>query len=150
MLRYLRIAATLLSLTACALFVALWLSSYYWWCYIRVPSQTLEFQLISVLGRVNACVFDMSGRVRPLKAHVGKIDEEALTVRRTIESYENQRGFGAVKAGWAAVMAIPHWFLVLLSGALTGTMQIKRFSLRALLIAMTLVAVLLGAIAVFP
>jgi hypothetical protein len=57
-------------------------------------------------------------------------------------------GFAVVRATpFGFFVIVPHWFLVLLTGALAALPWIKRpyrFSFRTLLIAMTVLAVFLG------
>jgi hypothetical protein len=57
-------------------------------------------------------------------------------------------GFGIQFSPWQfVVIAIPHWFAIVSAGILAAIPWIRwRFSLRTLLIAMTLVAVTIGAI----
>jgi hypothetical protein len=141
----LRRAATALCVTLCGLMCALWAASYFFWAYIHfTPSGTHELQIISVLGRINICYFDVTGRTRPWDSYLGRIDENARTVRRSMEIYEGPIGIGMHRAEWSVALAVPYWLVVGICGLLAALAQIKRFSFRALLVAMTLLAGLLG------
>ena len=51
------------------------------------------------------------------------------------------------------MLIVPHWFLVIVSGCLAVVLKPKprlRFSLRDLLVAMTMVAVVVAALAALP
>jgi hypothetical protein len=68
-----------------------------------------------------------------------------------IKPYEAFLGFGLCRAeGELYGIILPYWFLVVATGAPATVLLVKasswRFSLRTLLIAMTLVAVVLGVI----
>ena len=59
----------------------------------------------------------------------------------------NMFGFGIHKARGTDTIMMPYWFLVLLSAVFAAAPWIRhQFSLRTLLIATTLIAVLLGLI----
>ena len=59
--------------------------------------------------------------------------------------------FDSYFAPSAWYVALPCWFLVITLGTLSGLPWVKwRFSLRTLLIATTLVAVVLGVVAMMP
>jgi hypothetical protein len=119
MLRYLRIAVTALSLTACVLLILFWVRDYRdrwsWIDRMRAERRLLANQFYFVVEQPTP-----SGII---KVHL-RNDAVALTL------------FG-----------IPYWALVLSCAVIGSTPWIhwsKRFSLRTLLIATTLVAVGLG------
>jgi hypothetical protein len=138
-------ALTALLSAPCALLCALWISSYFFWGYIHfIPSGTQEIQVISIQGRINVCYFDMTGRTRPWDSFLGRIDERALTVGRSIDSYQGPLGFGRKRAGRSVAVAIPYWFVLCCCALFYGLPHIKRFSIRALLITTALVASILS------
>jgi hypothetical protein len=147
MLKYLRIAVTALSLTACVLLVALWVRSY-WWSdnfMLRLPNPHV-FIIHSMYGQTDwylSSGFKFSGTWTI----------EANTVARETEgiaggppSWLRQLSFFRLHR---RPVSFPHWVLVLLFAIFAAAPWIrwsKRFSLRTLLIATTLVAVVLGAV----
>jgi hypothetical protein len=71
---------------------------------------------------------------------------EAETLTQHVRRFANAQGFGIERGGSKAIL-IPYWFLLVIGGTCTAVPWIRwssRFSLRTLLIATTLVAVLLG------
>jgi hypothetical protein len=145
MLRYLRIVVSALSLMACVLLVAFWVRSYR-------STETAAGRLIapygfgvnSQCGRLNFMVFEDGklGIKRRWGLSCEPVGDECVRFGPTWF-------FGPLVAGtWLVV--IPHWFLALVAAALAGLPWLKwRFSLRTLLIAMTIVAVILGIVAAF-
>src|SRR3982751_549666 len=133
--RNLRVAWSVFCGLACILLIVLWVRSY-WWVDIANHSQ---YSLTSMQGKL--CVnesFDVLGNpvTRPASFTLvnrfwgSAFETSGLTIRR--------RGTG---------LAIPYWSLLLPMAALAGITWIRwRFTLRTLLIATTLVAVVLGAI----
>ena len=136
-IRYLRIAVTALSLTACVLLIALWVRSYWWWDRIYRVSAASRLQSIgSNRGTVR---FESSHfRFRP---HTWRYFSNP-----DYEMYESFRWHFINGNGY---IQVPHWLIVLIgAGAATVPWihRLRRFSLRTLLIAMTLIAVGLGII----
>jgi hypothetical protein len=136
-LKYLRIAVTALCLTACVLLVALWMRSY------------SRFD-------ANRGMFSAMGRVYINGATINLEPEDLLT-EPEVQVYQTRFGTsvlavlgGRVKISMARPDAVlPYWALTLLAAILATVPWLpwsKRFSLRALLIATTLVAVGLGMI----
>ena len=158
MLKYLRIAVTALSLTACVLLIALWVRSYWWMdsLYINYYGGTdritytdvKSLRFFSVSGRIGISNRQMRWAPRILLTHSRQT--------RPYKEYKDESGQISTSAWfrlmrWKAmwVLHIPDWFLVLTFGVLAGLPwfpRSKRFSLRTLLIATTLVAVGLGLI----
>ena len=119
MLRYLRIAASVLCVTACVLLVALWVRSY--------------------------CVYDLRSHITSrLRFYV-------------FESFEGQVRvaiFDLQAAAWEpGSVTVPYWLAVSITGMGVTILLMRRpyrFSLRTLLIATTLIAVVLGLVVAFP
>jgi hypothetical protein len=147
-LRYLRIAATAMSLMACVLLVALWMRSYTWcdiFC-LRIdgkPDQWLQ----SLDGKLT---YDGRGPLA-IKKRFEWIIHPAENWRRSEDwATKPVLGFQWSIGGYPRPM-IPHWFPTLIFAALAVLpwLHWRRFSLRTLLIVMTVAAVLMGAIAYF-
>jgi hypothetical protein len=122
MLKYLRIAVTALSLTACMLLVALWVRSY--WRHDFVISGIFrdkrEFDLYSGNGWLGLSVFD----------------------------YGPGLAFYEQSIASQMLLQLPYWQVVAVDLMLAlGPWIPKRLSLREFLVAVTLVAISLGIIA---
>jgi hypothetical protein len=161
MLKYLLIAVTALSLTACVLLIALWVRSY-WWCDIfekRTASQLI--QVDSQSGRLSFHQFNpVTLKVSPTNT---KTLLDALAIgrfysccpvakipRRPYWHQVSTLGVGHFSGGLDRVMFVPHWLPILILAACTALPWIRsspRFGLRTLLIATTLVAVGLRVVA---
>ena len=146
MLKYLRIAVTALSLTACVLLIALWVRSYWWidsvevtygrWYYVG------SWHGVISLGTLDADTYDESGwelESTPEPPH-------PLPARFVLPQPWGFEYLGGISCD----ANVPHWFLLTLS-ALSGIAPwihwSRRFSIRTLLIATTLVALTLGIVA---
>jgi hypothetical protein len=131
MLKYLRIAVTALSLTACLLLVALWVRSY-WWVDAVYIAHTYS------AGSMQGDMYVMPGIYNSTPAHVVEHDIGPIHTR-SIWNADAKTVFqidGRV---------VPVWILVLSLAALALLPWLRwRFSLRTLLIVTTLVAVGLG------
>jgi hypothetical protein len=139
MLKYLRIAVTALSLMACVLLVALWVRSYwvqdvvYGWFpfpgYLQINSSCGDIKVIANAEKQEA-MWQYNSRA-----------PKALGPNWYFKWEQHAR------FGWWLDITIPHWYLLL---ALAGSAAIlwvswsRRFSLRTLPIATTLIAVALG------
>ena len=142
MLKYLRIAVTALSLTACVLLIALWVRSYSTNDYLTIgglkDSQTVLLQ--SIKGSIVVAHFNERNRPNNFDAyfHIPMVANAS-------------KGCPAVFFDDAELkcLIIRHWFLVTATTALAALPWMRwRFSLRTLLIATTLVAVGLGIVVV--
>jgi hypothetical protein len=143
MLKYLRIAVTALSLTACVLLIALWVRSYWRFDGIyKLYKNGMSLTLASNNGAI--LIPDEKQTLFVRYAHQGW----KLRSKRAVPIILNAQW---MPAPGKPLVVIPHWFPVLLFSTLAAVPWIhwsKRFSLRALLIATTLVAVGLGIVAV--
>jgi hypothetical protein len=161
MLKYLRIAVTALSLTACVLLVALWVRSYWWSDEVGVlpigrlrtsaREQTIAAWGITAGSERGTCEFTANEdtAIYPyiFSEYIGHFvfDDEweehgllgfNLWLKEDAFSHD-------------LLVETPHWFWVFASAMLAATPWLPycpRFSLRTLLIATTLVAVGLAAI----
>jgi hypothetical protein len=144
MLNYLRIAVAILSLTACGLLIALWVRSYWWDDVIGGPILWPGgCSLASTRGRLL-----LSG----IEPHDPITTWEFLSINASSPYAIPKDFFGPVFAlnlatEDGAYIHVPHWFPAAIAAAVTIILAKRwRFSLRALLIATTLVAVVLGLI----
>ena len=142
LLKYLRFAVSALCLVASLLLIALWVRSYQTIDSLMGPLIGAQgFSLLSDRGRLNLVVF------------IGG-DEG-------VENEWGQSSYAVATANWEIIgrpwafnsspseswyVRAPHWFPAFVVAALASVPWFRRFSLRTLLIAMTLVAVLLGII----
>ena len=145
MLKYVRIAVTALSLTACVLLIALWVRSYYVADAITgYTTNNNSILLSSFWGRTLLSIgppiqrrLAVGADIRHSKYAVG----EWIAVPQEVTT----SGFGAHWGDNGIVIMSPLWFLATLAGVVAVLPWVaRRFSLRTLLIAMTLVAVALG------
>jgi hypothetical protein len=154
MLKYLRIAVTALSLTACVLLIALWVRSYRRGVTAWVqPTAARSVMFGSRWGRLTLCM--EPGFARRFIRVTHSIDDESPPMDR--KAFEFRRryvvnddgGLGWLR-GYSRTVIFPHWFAVALVGVVAVAPWLRwRFSLRTLLIATTLVAVGLGTVVYF-
>jgi hypothetical protein len=157
-IQLLRIAASAVCLIVCALFVVLWVRSYYGKDLLngRLPVGQ-GIMADSWQGRVTLVGIPISERtdfhwglsVIPADTWLGILRYMSGEMSQDRDVF----GFNLkMRAPLDWKVASPHWFLVLLFAAFGAAPWIrwsKRFSLRTLLIATTLIAVVLGLIVVF-
>jgi hypothetical protein len=153
MLHYLRIAVTALSLTACVLLIALWVRSYWWHDMVACGFTSKDGIIIdSTNGGLGLLRMSLHGTpttfVNWKVTSIWSPSEGPLP----IGSEESYTAFFFKRLTDGFSLSVPYWFLVLLFaalGTLAYTSRWKRFSLRTLLIATTLVAVALGTVIYF-
>ena len=139
MLKYLRIAATALSLTACVLLVVLWVRSYWRLDAVGVWDGAA---MISVAGAIG---------IDSNESHYERLTFSTADFLADVKTQWPSRQWGTFRVSVTPTykyFAIPYWFATLLAAALTflssGIYRKSQFSLRTLLIATALVAVVLG------
>jgi hypothetical protein len=150
--RRLRIAFSATCLTACVLLIVLWVRSYWWVDTIaeRV-SATTWITGWSVEGQILWMLESNPNDSRPAGWNIDKVRIEEFNDMMDGNPYYQPHPFGSPvlrritfdsKQG-----AIPYWFSALVAATVaTLPWLCWRFSLRTLLIATTLVALVLGAI----
>jgi hypothetical protein len=153
MLKYVRIAVTALSLTACVLLVALWVRSYWHFDYPEGHIGEMRISFLSVSGKMR---LDLGWRgTRPKWEWHSKIIEENESIG--INPGDSDRGINfqtsffnvSFSKGRRFFVWMSSWLPTLLVGILAIAPWLRwHFSLRTLLIATTLVAVGLGAVVV--
>ena len=151
--KWLRITFSAACLVACVLFIALWVRSYWW--------RDMAFARNPDIGSTYAASLQGKLRIGFYREHrnspadfsrwgmnAAPAEEMALSLERSpMPKRQCALGFELVNYWNPLAFAIPYWFLVPLSGAIAAAPWIRwsnRFSLRALLIGTTLVAVVLG------
>jgi hypothetical protein len=146
--KYLRIVVTALSLTACVLLIALWVRSYWRTYYILgLRGNVGEFSIGSENGRVG-CIWPTT----PLSIFsVERWQFGSESPDRT--PFPGVLGFyyGDLVLGLSGII-LPYWFIVLAMAATAISPWLpwsRRFSLRTLLIATTLIAGGLGIVVAF-
>jgi hypothetical protein len=140
MLKYLRITVTALSLTACVLLIALWVRSYWRLDILEKRGGFGAIQISSVIGRI--AIGNLDPRTAIGKSYLSVVAGDAADWRKG-----RVFGFDYYDDGIVTAFVAPHWFPALIAATLAVIPWIqstKRFSLRTLLIATTLVAVVLG------
>jgi hypothetical protein len=153
-----RIAFSVTCGILCLLFVALWVRSYWRYdlVYYRPATSTLHALIANNGVVIYANVSDhinslsISPPISWARTSFSAAEIRALTATHTSEDplvgVSWSRAFPGF-AGSGDWLHVPIWFLVLLSAGLaTAPWLPRRYSLRTLLVAMTLVAVGLGAI----
>jgi hypothetical protein len=139
--RKLRIAFSIACIVPCVLLVELWVRSYWWsdsaYGYL---SSARQFELNSELGSFTVGVWDCDRHLVPTVSSylMTEPSEAAPFGFRMDESPGEGFGYGFYS---------PYWLAVLLGSGVAAAPWIKwRFSLRTLVLATTLVAVVLGLI----
>jgi len=146
--RKLRIAWSVVWGVVAAMLLALNVWSCWWWDRCYVPGQRTGVQINSDAGHVVLMV-------APSEPTVNSIILGHLPSPGPADTFYDNDVLGFyLKRGPASLrLDVPYWFLVLLASALAALPWLprwsKRFSLRAMLIAITLIAVGLGAVAWF-
>jgi hypothetical protein len=140
--RKLRIAWSGLFGIACVVLIVLWARSHYSVDQIFLPTTRSAF--VSIGSMPDAIIAGMTGNSPTGTWAMLNMpsDEWLAAVGESRDSWSGLITFKIVDGG----IVVPHWFGVLLFAALAVVPWIRRFSLRTLLIATTLVAVVLGLI----
>jgi len=159
--RKLRIAWSVGCAIACVLLIVLWVRSYWQYQMLLVRLNTSsDLQILSYRGKVATIISPpkidflvvRSFRMAPRAAYTSNDSWEWLhgSVESRLggelqDNFEADRGnpFDSLKSERTTIIT-PHWFLVLISTAVAIVPWLPlRFSLRTLLIATTLIAILL-------
>jgi hypothetical protein len=153
LVRYVRIAVTAICLTACALLVALWARSAHTLDLFFHMSDARYVEVWSCSGKVSI-------NVGQVMWHVATSDAQRERTRKSEEAIMEQELNRYRKSGYCPIpetgplgfawwnssyFVFPYWFPALLTFSMAAATW-ARYSLRTLLIATTLVAVILGII----
>jgi hypothetical protein len=153
----LRIAFSLMCGISCLLFIALWIRSYYITDRLYSPRSRIGILITSYPGQLG---FAWEVRQSSLLTVLQGIEvisvpmNDAAQFAYIDEDGRPMRSFLGFKAAWYSkyqtfLAIIPDWFPVTVLGIAAATPWIHwRFRLRTLLIATTLVAVVLGILAI--
>jgi 4-amino-4-deoxy-L-arabinose transferase-like glycosyltransferase len=132
MWKYLKVAVTAVSLLVCVLLVALWVRSYSYWDYYPLEIDDEFFSMMSVNGMFAVIKDDVP-------YFVDKDRDESVDPSEPPWWFESKDD--------VLVVIAPHWFYATIFAAIAAIPWMKwRFSLRTLLIVMTLFAVFFGMI----
>jgi hypothetical protein len=152
--RSLQIAISVVCGIACVLLIALWVRSYWWWDTAYFPLTTQKMVTVhSKEGSLGVSSYSPSILLnrRPWRSGIVLTGWGYWCSALSQPRNTNARMFGGGSDQYYTHVRFPHWFPILLftiSAAFAGFPWIRwRFSLRTLLIATTLVAVVLGLIA---
>jgi hypothetical protein len=149
--RGIRIAASVTCWIVCGLLIMLWVRSYWWSDTVMGPTKTRLIRFESRRGQVGAVA---TNRILPAQQWTWISRPTNLALRDVLTViFPRQRflGFNSIWNSKVVGLAVPLWFLVLLTGALSAAPWInwsKRFRLRTMLIAVTLIAFVLALIAI--
>src|SRR3954466_10148683 len=134
-----RIAWSVLWGLAAVLLVVLWVRSYWWSDVLWVITPTYDARADSVGGGTPTSIFFDSerevGSEWNRKSYRHNTSMRSPDATWKFDVYVTSRGLDA---------SLPHWFYFLLTIIISAAAWIRRFSIRSLLIAMTLVAAVLG------
>ena len=154
MLKCLRIAVTVLSLTACIVFIVLWARSRYTLDYYFNIASAFDIKVLSCQGKAFVSIekgmtlSQNTAILERFRKASQAVDLAELQKRRLNGDcpIPETNLFGFRWWSWNRFI-IPYWLTVVLTATLGVVPWLKRrFSLRTLLIATTLVAVVLGII----
>jgi hypothetical protein len=140
--RYLRIIWTVLCGLACVLLIVLWVRSYWWSDVVWVIRPTYDAKADSANGGTIIAIF--FGSERETGTEWKRNSYRHNTAMRPPDAtwkfdvYITRRGLDA---------SLPHWFYLFVMSLIAAAAWVRRFSLRTMLIAITLIALLLGLVA---
>jgi hypothetical protein len=150
--RKLRIVFSSVCTMVCLLLVALWVRSYWWHEVVTIRSFSGEaFEIAEWQGIVRFSLYEVNPPpvpryVRtPIQQWLEHEDREwnLMHKQHDVGIPNRHSGFGLRMTPWGWSVFAQHWFPVALFAILTASPW-WRFSLRTLLIAMTLIAAVLG------
>ena len=144
--RKLRIAFSAACLIACMLLIELWVRSYRKCdqCWGHFPNGT-TFEIDSISGYVWAGIVHWN-YPSSLMLRTSQLSKESEEKYANLPKFRFMEQIGGSGLG-TCVFAAPHWFLIILALGVAAVSWVPlRFSIRTLLIATTLVAVMLGLI----
>jgi hypothetical protein len=150
--RKLRIAWSTVCATLCLFVLALWIRSYYCWDVFNIPVTPFASQAGSAQGTLYIFENQRLGQFLPVPWSIRSFS--VVYQDRQIEkdfggNFQGTLGFGEINGRLVTVYCAPHWFAALILALVSRLPWVtwnSRFSLRTLLVATTLVAVVLGLI----
>jgi hypothetical protein len=144
--RKLRIAWSVVWGLTAVLLVVLWVRSYWWYDRLSLYSSTQAFGVASLHGElVYGSNSITNSSAKPLPWWYWSCEYITPATRAASDSYPKIMGFAWYSGERSHYLFLPHWFPPAMAALLAVAGWIPlRFSLRTLLIATTLVAVVLG------
>jgi hypothetical protein len=149
MLRRLLNIASIICLVACVALMWLWVRSYWWEDQFTCrPFGSYPVYFASEGGRLVVGVITVGAPARQshYEASHSRLNDWRIARAQIDHSVFGVAGFGII-APVNYSLVVPHWFAALLAGSLCWVPWRRakyRFSLRAMLIAVTLVTIVLG------
>ena len=148
LIRGLRIAVSAVFGMLCVLLIFLWVRSYSWTddLWVRVPNSGMATEFVSLGGQVGV-VITPSAKRSPWIRETKPVPDNLRSMWNVLLPRRNVLGFMFAWKANTIGIGLPNWFVILTGGTLATAPWIhwgKRFSLRTLLIATTLIAALLG------
>jgi hypothetical protein len=141
-LRYLKIGWTVLCGLACILLIALWVRSYWRHDYLYHLNKTVDYIGIeSDAGIISFTRLDLQVYPRSTQQMAEGWTHDILPLN---SSSSNPKKFQMDHTSGFLLVVFPNWSLIIPLAALAAAPWIRRFSLRTLLVATTLVALVLG------
>jgi hypothetical protein len=145
MVRRLRIAVSVFFAVLTVLLCVLWVRSYWYMDRLHGPiSQTRAIECLSVNGHMLFAITKLVIPVQRLNWSLESIDSRDGAAQS--ESQDTIMGFVYGEIDYWTIWG-PHWFLTMIAATLAAALWFRvpyRFSLRTMLIATTLLAVVLG------
>jgi hypothetical protein len=148
--RKLRIAWSATCGIVCLLLIALWVRSYGCITNIQEKYWTRTFQGVSIAGEMRFWSYLLRDPMQ-LNAfstgfqNIDRTDPQFKAWTADVPQTTFEMAFNKYNLNGEILVRFPHWFAAIVFAALAATPWLRwRFSLRTLLIAMTLVAVALG------
>jgi hypothetical protein len=144
--RFLRIVVSIVFVMLCAALVLLWVRCYWLIDMFWGPTAT-SGQVVVVSMQGQLFVGTNVGGGPAWSRQSGKLYSKWRSIWRTLFPRRDVFGFALVVDSNNVGIAVPHWFAALVTATLAWLPWApwsKRFSLRTLLVATTLIAVVLG------
>jgi hypothetical protein len=134
------------------LLIVLWVRGYWYWDHLYNPISSKSLVIIESASSRIILKLAIPAPGSPWRWHLSRELRGNYWEGSSAGWHEQNRdkgfiGFAYYASPWETIYRVPHWFLVLLPATLGVAPWLrwsKRFSLRTLLIATTLVAVVLG------
>jgi hypothetical protein len=153
--RYLRITVSVLSLASCALLVVLWVRSYWARESFRAFLGKQVLSIPSGRGELGIGIWGWQSNYFGWTAQSVPENEKMTQFWPFVKGQPPLSSVGIRWSRWVkppgmTLVVVPYWLLVLTTatlGAATWVKYSRRFSLRTMLIAWTLVTIVLGLIA---
>lgn len=132
----------------CVLLLVLWVRSYWRWDYVESPICSNGFYLNSFRGRLGLDAGVADSPIIAWSYSAVSLDsfQTQATIPQPISCNDMNVSVSVSTTELPRIVSCPHGFAVLLFATLAVAPWIRRFTLRTLLIATTLVAVVLGLI----